>query len=127
MGGVELLSDDDTDIEIVDADVQAVVNLTTTVVNDMKDLDAATSGTATNTGMHAGFNKIIHSAAFAKSKKVGGAAVAGAPSTTVVEAAAIAAFNGLPDDLQDAIAAFLEAAFKDLTVAEADLRVEVTR
>merc|ERR1711865_490026 len=124
--GVELLGDD-TDTLTVDADAQAVVNLTTTVVNDMKDLDAATSGTATNTGMHAVFNKIIHSAAFAKSKKVGGAAVAGAPSTTVVEAAAIAAFNSLPDDLQDSFAAFLQAAFKDLKVAEADLRDEVAR
>merc|ERR1711865_990857 len=124
--GVELLGDD-TDTLTVDADAQAVVNLTTTVVNDMKDLDAATSGTATNTGMHAVFNKIIHSAAFAKSKKVGGAAVAGAPSITVVEAAAIAAFNSLSDDLQDSFAAFLQAAFKDLKVAEADLRDEVTR
>merc|ERR1712166_1171878 len=68
-----------------------------------------------------------HSAAFAKFTKVEGSAVEEAPSTTVVEAAAVAAFNGLPDDLQDAIAGFLEAAFKDLTVAEADLRDEVTR
>merc|ERR1711957_1141639 len=111
--GVELLSDDDTDIEIVDADVQAVVNLTTTVVNDMKDLDAATSGTATNTGMHAVFNKIMKSAAFAKSTEIGRAAVA--------------AFDSLPDDLQDSFAGFLQAAFKDLKVAEADLRDEVTR
>merc|ERR1712166_1417111 len=124
--GVELLSDD-TDIEIVDADAQAVVNLTTTVVNDMKDIDAATSGTATNTGMHAVFNTIMKSAAFAKFTKVEGAAVAGGPSTTVVEAAAVAAFNSLPDDLQDSFAGFLQAAFKDLTVAEADLRDEVTR
>merc|ERR1711957_726734 len=127
MGGVELLSDDDTDIEIVDADVQAVVNLTTTVVNDMKDLDAATSGTATNTGMHAVFNKIMKSAAFAKSTEIGRAVVAGSPSTTEGEAAAIAAFDSLPDDLQDSFAGFLQAAFKDLTVAEADLRDEVTR
>merc|ERR1711865_676956 len=120
--GVELLSDD-ADIQTVDADVQAVVNLTTTVVNDMKDLD----NTDTNTGTHAVFNTIMKSAAFAKFTKVAGAAVEEAPSTTVVEAAAVAAFNGLPDDLQDAIAGFLEAAFKDLTVAEADLRDEVTR
>merc|ERR1711865_1105399 len=120
--GVELLSDD-TDIQTVDADVQAVVNLTTTVVNDMKDLD----NTDTNTAEHALFNKIMKSAAFAKFTKVAGAAVEEAPSTTVVEAAAVAAFNGLPDDLQDAIAGFLEAAFKDLTVAEADLRDEVAR
>merc|ERR1712195_387057 len=125
--GVELLSDDDTDIEIVDADVQVVVNLTTTVVNDMKDLDAATSGTATNTGMHAVFNTIMKSDAFANFTKVEGAAVAGGQSTAVVEAATVTAFNGLPDDLQDAIAGFLEAAFKDLTVAEKDLRDEVTR
>jgi len=125
--GVELLSDDDTDIEIVDADVQAVVNLTTTVVNDMKDLDAATSGTATNTGMHAVFNKIMKSAAFAKSTEIGRAVVAGSPSTTEGEAAAIAAFDSLPDDLQDSFAGFLQAAFKDLKVAEADLRDEVTR
>merc|ERR1712166_1661328 len=124
--GVELLSDD-TDIQTVDADAQAVVNLTTTVVNDMKDIDAATSGTATNTGMHAVFNTIMKSAAFAKFTKVEGAAVAGGPSTTVVEAAAVAAFNSLPDDLQDSFAGFLQAAFKDLTVAEADLRDEVTR
>merc|ERR1711865_246930 len=124
--GVELVAHD-TDIEIVDADVQAVVNLTTTVVNDMKDIDAATSGTATNTGMHAVFNTIMKSAAFAKFTKVEGAAVAGGPSTTVVEAAAVAAFNSLPDDLQDSFAGFLQAAFKDLTVAEADLRDEVTR
>merc|ERR1712166_657213 len=110
--GVELLGDD-TDIEIVDADAQAVVNLTTTVVNDMKDIDAATSGTATNTGMHAVFNTIMKSAAFAKFTKV--------------EGAAVAAFNSLPDDLQDSFAGFLQAAFKDLTVAEADLRDEVTR
>merc|ERR1712166_1326695 len=120
--GVELLSDD-TDIQTVDADVQAVVNLTTTVVNDMKDLD----NTDTNTGWHAVFNTIMKSDAFAKFTKVEGTAVEEAPSTTVVEAAAVAAFNGLPDDLQDAIAGFLEAAFKDLTVAEADLRDEVTR
>merc|ERR1712166_1220271 len=119
--GVELLSDD-TDIQTVDADAQAVVNLTTTVVNDMKDIDAATSGTATNTGMHAVFNTIMKSAAFAKFTKVEGAAVAGGPSTTVVEAAAGAAFNSLPDNLQDSFAGFLQAAFKDLTVAEADLR-----
>ena len=100
--------------------MQAVVNLTTTVVNDMKDLD----NTDTNTGMHAVFNTIMKSAAFAKFTKVEGTAVEEAPSTTVVEAAA---FNGLPDDLQDAIAAFLEAAFKDLKDAEADLRAEVTR
>merc|ERR1711865_149842 len=106
--GVELVADD-TDIQTVDADVQAVVNLTTTVVNDMKDLD----NTDTNTGTHAVFNTIMKSAAFAKFTKV--------------EGAAVAAFNGLPDDLQDAIAGFLEAAFKDLTVAEADLRDEVTR
>merc|ERR1712166_682875 len=124
--GVELLSDD-TDIQTVDADAQAVVNLTTIVVNDMKDIDAATSGTATNTGMHAVFNTIMKSAAFAKFTKVEGAAVAGGPSTTVVEAAAVAAFNSLPDDLQDSFAGFLQAAFKDLTVAEADLRDEVTR
>merc|ERR1712086_1124433 len=117
--GVELVADD-TDIQTVDADVQAVVNLTTTVFNDMKDLD----NTATNTAEHALFNKITHSAAFAKFTKVEGTE---APSTTVVEAAAVTAFNGLPDDLQDAIAGFLEAAFKDLTVAEADLRDEVTR
>merc|ERR1712195_147213 len=125
--GVELLSDDDTDIEIVDADVQVVVNLTTTVVNDMKDLDAATSGTATNTGMHAVFNTIMKSDAFANFTKVEGAAVAGGQSTAVVEAATVTAFNGLPDDLQDAIAGFLEAAFKDLTDAEDDLRDEVAR
>merc|ERR1712195_342644 len=125
--GVELLSDDDTDIEIVDADVQVVVNLTTTVVNDMKDLDAATSGTATNTEMHAVFNTIMKSDAFANFTKVEGAAVAGGQSTAVVEAATVTAFNGLPDDLQDAIAGFLEAAFKDLTDAEDDLRDEVTR
>jgi len=120
--GVELVADD-TDIQTVDAEVNAVKALTTTVFNDMKDLD----NTATNTAEHALFNKITHSAAFAKFTKVEGSAVEEAPSTTVVEAAAVAAFNGLPDDLQDAIAAFLEAAFKDLTVAEADLRVEVTR
>merc|ERR1712166_505331 len=120
--GVELLSDD-TDIQTVDAVVQAVVNLTTTVVNDMKDLD----NTDTNTAEHALFNTIMKSDAFAKFTKVEGTAVEEAPSTTVVEAAAVAAFNGLPDDLQDAIAGFLEAAFKDLTVAEADLRDEVTR
>jgi len=124
--GVELLGDD-TDTLTVDADAQAVVNLTTTVVNDMKDLDAATSGTATNTGMHAVFNTIMKSDAFANFTKVEGAAVAGGQSTAVVEAATVTAFNGLPDDLQDAIAGFLEAAFKDLTDAEADLRDEVTR
>merc|ERR1712166_568726 len=124
--GVELLGDD-TDIQTVDADAQAVVNLTTTVVNDMKDLDAATSGTATNTGMHAVFNTIMKSDAFANFTKVEGAAVAGGQSTAVVEAATVTAFNGLPDDLQDAIAGFLEAAFKDLTDAEDDLRDEVTR
>merc|ERR1740133_74328 len=69
----------------------------------------------------------MKSAAFAKFTKVEGAAVAGGPSTTVVEAAAVAAFNSLPDDLQDSFAGFLQAAFKDLTVAEADLRDEVTR
>merc|ERR1712166_739248 len=106
--GVELVADD-TDIQTVDADVNAVKALTTTVFNDMKDLD----NTDTNTAEHALFNKITHSAAFAKFTKVEGSAVEEAPSTTVVEAAAIAAF--------------LEAAFKDLTVAEADLRVEVTR
>lgn len=92
----------------------------TTDFDDMKDLD----NTATNTTEHALFNKITHSAAFAKFTKVEGTAVEEAPSTTVVEAAA---FNGLPDDLQDAIAAFLEAAFKNLKDAEADLRAEVTR
>merc|ERR1712166_1139917 len=99
--GVELVADD-TDIQTVYAEVNAVKALTTTVFNDMKDLD----NTDTNTAEHALFNKITHSAAFAKFTKVEGSAV---------EAAAVAAFNGLPDDLQDAIAAFLEAAFKDLT------------
>merc|ERR1712166_1694010 len=121
--GVELLSDD-TDIQTVDADAQAVVNLTTTVVNDMKDIDAATSGTATNTGMHAVFNTIMKSAAFAKFTNVEGAAVAGGPSTTVVEAAAVA----LSTVSQMTCKTLLPVSFKPLSKTSRLLRlISVTR